>query len=479
MSDEDERPSEVTLPGEVARWIEATTGGALASAERRPGGGRREAWFVDVKRASGEIDELFLRLDRTRRAGRGDGYDTVREAQIYQALHAAGMLVPRVLGVLSPRTSLGSEDSASLRAPLAAPQAVLSERVTGETWFSRIRDPKQQLAVAQDFVRWLAKLHSIPARTLHIPALPPLADVATHVRQELDAWEAVYRADPEVTDPLIEFAFAWLRRHVPDVKAPPVLVQGDTGPGNFLYEGDRVKAILDWELAHWSDPMDDIAWLSLRAVQEPFTHFPDRLREYEQLSGNRVHAGRVRYFRVFAELRIVVMGHGRRQQRSTKGEVGNGLIYGALHHRLLVETLADVMGEKLERFELPRAAPRDHAWYFDAALEQIRDVIVPRSTDPFVVLRAKGIARLLKHLKECDRFAAVYDEQELGDLAELLGTRPASIDAGRSALVPLVRERALSDERLLRYFHRWTTRRTALAASASGVLAERHYPPLA
>jgi hypothetical protein len=299
------------------------------------------------------------------------------------------------------------------------------------------------------------------------------------VREELDAWEATYRIEPDVTDPLIELALAWLRRNIPRDLAPPVLVQGDTGPGNFLYEGERVKAILDWELAHWSDPMDDIAWLSLRAVQEPFTHFPDRLREYEQHSGIRVDAARVRYFRVFAEARIVIMGHGRRNKPSTKGEVGNGLIYGALHHRLLVETLADVMGAKLAPFALPEAAPREHAFFFDAALAQIRDVIVPRSTDSFVVLRAKGVARILKYLQDCDRLAGVYAEQDLADLTELLGARPASIEAGRAALVPLVRTRARTDEQLLHYFHRWTTRRTALAASASGALATRHYPPLA
>ncbi len=453
--------ADLALPAQLARWIERTTGGALARAERRPGGGRREAWFVDVKWPSGETAELFLRLDRSSRAEKGDVYDTLREAQIYQALHGAGMPVPRVLGVH------------------ASPQAVLSERVSGETWFSRISDPRQQLAVAQDFVRWLAKLHQIPTRSLSIPALAPPADVATHVQQELDAWEAIYRADPALVDPLIEYALGWLRRNVPDVKAPPVLVQGDTGPGNFLYEGERVKAILDWELAHWGDPMDDIAWLSLRATQEPFTHFPDRLREYEQLSGVRVDAARVRYFRVFAELRIVIMGHGRNQERSLQGEVGNGLIYGALHHRLLVETLADVLGAKPPPFALPEAEARDHAWLFDAALAQLRDVIVPRSSDPFVVLRAKGLARILKHLKDCDRLASAYDAQDLDELAELLGERPASVEAGRSALVPLVRRRAISGDRLLRYFHHWTTRRTALAASASGALAERHHPPLA
>ena len=42
--------------------------------------------------------------------------------------------------------------------------------------------------------------------------------------------------------------------------------------------------IVDWELAHLGDPMDDIAWLSLRATQEPLPDFPARLREYASRS---------------------------------------------------------------------------------------------------------------------------------------------------------------------------------------------------
>jgi len=88
-----------------------------------------------------------------------------------------------------------------------------------------------------------------------------------------------------------------------------VLVQGDTGPGNFMYADGRVVAVVDWELAHLGDPMDDIAWLALRATQEPFTDFPARLREYEALSGYAIDEARVRYYQVMAEAKLQVMGH--------------------------------------------------------------------------------------------------------------------------------------------------------------------------
>ena len=70
---------------------------------------------------------------------------------------------------------------------------------------------------------------------------------------------------PGVPDPALVFTLRWLRGNVPDVDGPVVLVQGDTGPGNFMFADGRVVAVVDWELAHLGDPMDDIAWLSLRS----------------------------------------------------------------------------------------------------------------------------------------------------------------------------------------------------------------------
>lgn len=452
--------SENQLPPELEEWIEQAAGGRLSKADRRPGGARREAWFVDLERPDGSTEGLFLRLDRTRRAAGGDPYSTLRETEVYQALEPTSVPVPRILGVLEE------------------PQAVLSERARGETWFSRIRDPGEQLAVAQDFIRHLAAWHRIDPSSLDIPALGELAPTPALVHRELDNWQALYQRHDPYTDPLIEFALSWLRRQVPAEAGPVVLVQGDTGPGNFLYADSKVEAVLDWELAHWGDPMDDIAWLSLRAVQEPFTHLPDRLREYAALSGHDIDLDRVRYYRVFAELRIVIMGHARPGPIPAQGEIGNGLIYGALHHRLLVETLADVLDLALDPPPASDAPPTEREPLYDAALAQIKDVIVPRSSDPFAILRLKGLARILKHLRDADRLAPEYAAQELSDLEGLCGARPASADAGRQTLTERIRKGELSDEALVRYFHRNTSRRTELLRSASGALADRHHPPL-
>ena len=452
--------SENELPGEIRSWLESLGKGRLVDADRRPGGGRREAWFVDFEAPTGDREELFMRLDRSAGVGSQDPYDTRRETDVFLALHETALPIPRIHAVFD------------------SPQAVLSDRSLGETWFSRIRDPEEQLAVATDFIGHLATMHRLDPSTLEIPALGKPGSVVEHVREELDLWRGLYESYEAPRDPLIEFAFDWLSRNVPDYDGPVVLVQGDTGPGNFLYADGRVVAILDFELAHWGDPMDDLAWLSLRATQEPFTHFPDRVSQYAEASGHPIDENRIRYHRVFAELRIAVMHQERAANPSSKGEVGNSLIYDALHNRLLVETLVDVLGLDMKDPILPDAPSTEREWLYDAALDQIREVVLPRSEDPLAILRLKGLARILKHLRDGDRLGRSFESQDLDDLEALLGSRPTDVPSGREALAIRIEAGDLSDEALVAYFHRATTRRTALVRSASGALADRHYPPL-
>jgi aminoglycoside phosphotransferase (APT) family kinase protein len=440
--------SSVRLPDEIVAWVEDVTGGQLVRADRIPGGGRKEGWFVDVdSNGVRPVDELFLRLDRTDPSATGDPWTIRREASVYLALQATEVPVARVHAV-HPEC-----------------EAMLMERVRGRNWFSRITDPREALATARDFVRHLAALHRLDPADLDLPGFPEPTTIADHVRHELDEWEAVIEHRGGDPDPSLRFTLDWLRRNIPDRLGPVVLVQGDTGPGNFMYEDGRVTAIVDWELAHLGDPMDDIAWLSLRAVQEPFTHLPDRLRDYEELSGHPIDADRVRFYRAMAEAKLLVMGYARDRDRTRAaaggggGDVGNGLIYRMLHRRLWLEAMAQVVGLSPEPVEdAPEQRSGDHAWLYDAVLAQLHDVIVPRTDDPLAAQRAKGVARVVKYLAAIDRDGSWHAERELDDLAELLGERPGSLEEGRRAEAAAARAGTIGEVDHLRYLWRRTAR---------------------
>jgi hypothetical protein len=236
--------------------------------------------------------------------------------------------------------------------------------------------------------------------------------------------------------------------------------------------------VVDWEMAHLGDPMDDIAWLSLRATQEPFTDFPTRLREYEELTGQPVDDGRVRYYRVMAEAKLQVMSHGH-SRAGGGGDFGNALIYGVLHRRLWLEALAEAAGIELSPAEIPPArGPRDHEWMYAALLDQLREAIVPQIADPLARTWAKGSARVLKYLAQVDAHGSFFESCELGDLEELLGRRPPNVAAGRQDVAAGTRAGELTDDAYLRYLSRRVARETELARPAMGALADRHWPPL-
>jgi aminoglycoside phosphotransferase (APT) family kinase protein len=438
----------------------------VLAADRRPGGARKEAWFVDVERPDGVVDELFLRYDRSDPTRTGDPWTLHREAGVYLALQDTEVAVP---GVLAVHPEL---------------QAMLSVRLTGENWFSLIQDPDEQLRTAQDFMRHLAALHRVDPATLDLPGFPKPTSVPDLVAHELDEWEEILAFRGGDVDPSLRFTLDWLRHNVPSYDGPIVLVQGDTGPGNFMYADGRVVALVDWELAHLGDPMDDIAWLSLRAVQEPFTHFPDRLAEYAALSGHAIDEDRVRYYRVMAEAKLLVMGHrpGRRGGVALEGgggDIGNGLIYGMLHRRLWLEALAEFVGLELTPAETPPPTDEgEHDWLYGALLDQLRDVVVPRIADPLARQRSKGFARIIKYLAEINRHGGFYESMELEDIASLVGERPASLVDGRRLVAAAVTSGTLSDEDYLRYQWRRVARENELLRPASGVMADRHWPPL-
>jgi aminoglycoside phosphotransferase (APT) family kinase protein len=80
-------------------------------------------------------------------------------------------------------------------------------------------------------------------------------------RRELDYWEERIDEDELCPQPIIRAAIRWLRRHPPPAAQKVGVVHGDFRTGNFLYDTDGdIRAILDWEMSHLGDPLEDLAW---------------------------------------------------------------------------------------------------------------------------------------------------------------------------------------------------------------------------
>ncbi len=442
---------------DIEAWVAVATGAVAVSVQRRPGGGRHQAWDVTLTEPDGTTVRRFLRADAAR-PGPHESYTLWREAEIYAALADAGLPIPAVLAVHPDHP------------------AVLMAYADGGARFAGLEETAQ-VAILDDLVAALVRMHQLDVTALALPSLLPATTVADHVRAELDVWEG--RLDQSgQAEPFLRACFAWLRAHVPDVDDPPSLVQGDTGPGNLLHDGAHLTALLDFELAHLGDPMEDLAWIGTRNAQEPVPDFDALLDAYAR-AGGHVDRARIRYHFVLAELRIAVLAIERAGHRpSADADVGSGLIYGTLHTRLTAEALAAATGTALPPAPVDDAVDTDATPYFDAVLEQLRTVVVPAVADPFASQRAKSAARVLKYLREVERAGDRPVAAELDELERLLGTRPATTTEGRRQLEAEVVAGRFDAVDLLPYAWTRVQWEQRLRAGAMGVLATRHLPDL-
>jgi hypothetical protein len=75
----------LTLPEDVLAWIGEAVGAPVVRADRIPGGGIRQGWFVDVG-TPGDVHELFLRFSPEALPKRGAFHRLGVEAEVVRAL---------------------------------------------------------------------------------------------------------------------------------------------------------------------------------------------------------------------------------------------------------------------------------------------------------------------------------------------------------------------------------------------------------
>lgn len=195
------------------------------------GGFSRRMWRATVQVGGREL-RVIVRIEQ----GGMFGTDTVTEVRAMQALHGAGFSVPTVLHV---------EESGEV---LGEPFFVMQE-VPGVV---RVDDEG-----LDDIIRSVADLHRVPVTVLDSSGRTPEQVISDNI----EGWRAMYREHaPEL--PLVELAADWLQDHLTPT-GPSVIVHGDAGPGNALFDEESGLTTIDWEFAHVGDAAEDWAYLGL------------------------------------------------------------------------------------------------------------------------------------------------------------------------------------------------------------------------
>ncbi|MEM8696688.1 MAG: phosphotransferase family protein [Pseudomonadota bacterium] len=213
---------------------------AIADLRRLTGGANMESWGFDcgarelvLRRApgSGERSEELARISME------------SEAELIALAGDHGITAPPMLGILEPDDGLG--------------QGYLMTRIAGETLPHKILGNPDfagaEKVLTEQCARELAKIHAIPLDML--PEDVPREDAA----MLLDGLRQRYR-DYGAHIPVFDYTLRWLADHLPE-PAEPRLLHGDFRMGNLMIDSEGIAAILDWELAHIGDPVQDLAYI--------------------------------------------------------------------------------------------------------------------------------------------------------------------------------------------------------------------------
>ena len=285
----------------VASWCPGATG--VTHAARLSGGASQETWSFDIVHPGGNIGAILRRAPPGYGASpsRAAGLDA--EAALMQLAYDAGIPSPHVMHVLQPGDELGT--------------GFIMQRVEGETIARKIlRDAqfaKARPILARQLGKIAAGIHGLPAQK--IPKLRRMTSTT-----EIADLEREYRGFGRPR-PVFELALRWLREHDPGPSTEVTLVHGDFRHGNLIIGADGVRAVLDWELAHTGDPMEDLGWVCVNSwrfgeIDKPVGGFGTREELFAgyEAAGRRVDPERVKFWEVMGTLRWGVMCCGMMQR---------------------------------------------------------------------------------------------------------------------------------------------------------------------
>ncbi|NNF94018.1 MAG: phosphotransferase family protein [Altererythrobacter sp.] len=244
---------------------------------RLTGGATMESW-----RFSCDGEDYVLRRAPSLEFMKDRPFGHASEAAVIEAARKAGVTAPEVVAVLEPDEGIGS--GFIMRALPGTP------------------NPKEILAmegadaILREAARDLARIHSLSRDDVpsDIPAMDYRAAIADLRAQFEEAGG---------DRPIIALGLKWMEDNCPD-PVEPVLNHGDYRMGNILAQDGHLTGVLDWELAHFGDPHEDLAFgcmavwrfarydrpaLGLGSLVEYFA-------AYEAESGRTVDRERFRYW---------------------------------------------------------------------------------------------------------------------------------------------------------------------------------------
>lgn len=181
-----------------------------------------------------------------------------REARVMTALGAVGFPVPRVHGLCTDDSVIGSWFYV---------MDLVEGRIFWDASFSDVPEP-ERAAYMDAMNTTLAALHCIDYTTI---GLTDFGRAGGYVARQTQRWSQQYLADELAgRHPAMDRLVEWLPQHLPACDETAI-THGDFRADNMIFHPvePRVLAVLDWELSTLGDPLADFAYHAMMFRMPP------------------------------------------------------------------------------------------------------------------------------------------------------------------------------------------------------------------
>jgi aminoglycoside phosphotransferase (APT) family kinase protein len=410
------------LSPELVSWAADALGGEVAACERVSGGASRLS-FALAAASPARAGTAFLRVDSGAGPLSGTIFTLEREVAVMRALEGTGVRVPTIYAFS------------------AGHSAVLMQKVAGTSNFFRVNDAAVAAALQDDLLRQLALLHKVPldARRVFGDAAP--ATVRETLREDVKFWGDLFRRHVAQPEPVLIYALDWLHRNALGGDRAPVLVHGDIGPGNFLFEGENVTALIDWELTHAGHPLEDLACIIARTLGVPFGDLRRHIATYGRLAGRAVDLNELDYCLVLVLTRWCIAISMGLAKASVALDLPILVRFLQVNLFALVKIMARLNRQPPPKMPDVGTRPGALAPLYEYTAAVLDSQVRPAVGEPWLAARVDGLNGLLSYLRNvADYGSDRLRSEELAALRIVLGDGVGSIEDGRAVLATALRD---------------------------------------
>ncbi len=240
----------------------------------------------------------------------GTKYDASIEYRVLTALNKIDLAVPETYWYEPDPEVMGHPfyvmEKVEGKIPFPPP-------VTFNSDFQLFASDEERLGVAHDFVKNLAGIHTADWKALELDFLGDPGPGTGSALKQVEHWEDKMAYSGFGNKPALVYAACWFRDNLVE-NDKPAIVHGDYRSGNFIMKDKGIAAILDWELVHLGDPLEDIAYaLSAWRGAPPERRISHLLPEeefferYEEASGIKIDRDKLEYYILFHHYKAVGM----------------------------------------------------------------------------------------------------------------------------------------------------------------------------